>query len=183
MDVSSQPPNRMRWITGGNSRRTRWLVFFSGLFVLLLGLTFQVFAFPQNNVAYSAPLSHTDANPANPAHPADTSPTASGPPTLSLAAPSSGQGPVGAHLTIIGSNWGGADVLVGQPLQGCHVATPTTGRRRLITCVPKPIRALSLRSTGRTSLPQQAARIPSAHPIAWAPRVSRISCFRSHHLR
>ena len=124
MDVSSQPPNRMRWITGRNSRRTRWLVFFSGLFVLLLGLTFQVFAFPQSNVAYSAPLSHTDANPANPAHSADTSPTASGPPTLSLAVPSSGQGPVGAHLTIIGSNWGATDVLVGAAAPGLSCSDP-----------------------------------------------------------
>ena len=124
MDVSSQPPKRMRWLTGRNSYRTRWLVFFSALLVLLFGLTFQVFAFPQSNVAYSAPLSHSDANPANPAHPADTSPTASGPPTLSLAVPSSGQGPVGAHLTIIGSNWSATTFWSGLPLRGCRVATP-----------------------------------------------------------
>jgi hypothetical protein len=119
MDVSCRPPNSRRQVSGTRSRRPWWLVLVSGLLALLLGFTVQVLGFSRGGdtfTAYSAPITHLDATPT----------TAVSAPTLTLAVPSSGQGPVGAHITVIGSNWATADVLVGVAAPGAACSDPSS---------------------------------------------------------
>src|SRR6185437_16312919 len=72
---------------------------------------------------YSAPITHLDVTP---------SPTPSaGPPTLTLSVPSSGQGPMGAHITVIGSNWATSDVLVGVAAPGAACDDPNSWAQTL----------------------------------------------------
>ena len=111
MDVSGQPPTNRRRIslTSARPRRHRWgLALLAAALTLLLTLTLQLCVFPASGTVHGAPNAPQDGTPT----PTATATTAI-PPTMTLAVPSSGQGPVGAHLTITGSNWGSSDVLVG----------------------------------------------------------------------
>ena len=97
--------------------RRRWgLALLTGVLALLLALTLQLYALPVSGVVYGAPNAPQD-DPST-ATPSATATTAAIPPTMTLAMPSSGQGPVGAHLTLTGANWGTDDVLVGAAAPG-----------------------------------------------------------------
>ena len=123
MKVSSQPPHSKRQDARHrmprhlphhlpHPTRRRWgLALLTGVLALLLALTLQLCMFPGSGVVYGAPNAPQDASPTD--TPSPTATTAAIPPTLTLAVPSSGQGPVNAHITITGSNWGTNDVLVG----------------------------------------------------------------------
>src|SRR6185312_2757398 len=100
MDVSSRRPNSRRKASGAHSRKGRWLVLLAGFLTLILALTVQLLDIARQGntfTAYGAPITHLDASPS------PTTPV--GPPTLTLSVPSSGQGPMGTHITVIGSNW------------------------------------------------------------------------------
>jgi flagellar basal body-associated protein FliL len=121
MDASRRPPKSRQYESGVRTRKTRWLALLSGLLVLLLGMTLQTFGFSQTNsqyTAYSAPRTLFGTT----ATATATATQPSNPPTLLLSVPASGQGPVGAHITVIGSNWGTADVLVGVAAPGASCA-------------------------------------------------------------
>ncbi|HKW21366.1 MAG TPA: hypothetical protein VJO13_08325, partial [Ktedonobacterales bacterium] len=108
MDVSSRRPNSRRKASGAHSRKGRWLVLLAGFLTLILALTVQLLDIARQGntfTAYGAPITHLDASPS------PTTPV--GPPTLTLSVPSSGQGPMGTHITVIGSNWATSDVLAG----------------------------------------------------------------------
>jgi hypothetical protein len=107
-----------------------------GALTLLVALTLQLCFLPGNGTVYGAPNTssstpNTSHAPNAPSAPMDNSPTATPsttataaaiPPTLTIAVPSSSQGPVGAHITITGSNWGASDVLVGAAAPGASCA-------------------------------------------------------------
>jgi hypothetical protein len=80
--------------------------------VQMVGATRQDEAF----IAHGAPSTHHDVTPT------PTIPVGS--PTLTLAVPSSAQGPVGANITVTGSNWATADVLVGVAAPGAPCTDP-----------------------------------------------------------
>ena len=99
MDVSSRRPNSRQKATGTHSRKGRWLVLLAGFLALILAIAVQLVGVAQQDntfTAYSAPITHLDVTPS------PTTPV--GPPTLTLSVPSSGQGPMGTHITVIGSN-------------------------------------------------------------------------------
>ncbi len=121
MDVSSRPPNSRRKASGTHSRKGRWLILLAGFLTLLLAMTVQLLEVSRQGntfTAYSAPITHLDATPS------PTPPV--GPPTLTLSVPSSGQGPMGTHVTVIGSNWATSDVLVGIAAPGAACSDPNS---------------------------------------------------------
>lgn len=125
MDGSSRPPRlrlESRWETSGArpSRRVRWLALVVGSLALLIGITSLLGGLAQPVMAHNAPRVHFDASPTD--TPTATPPA--NPPTLALVAPDTGQGPVGAHLTLTGANWGTDDVLVGAAAPGNSCADP-----------------------------------------------------------
>lgn len=124
MDDSSQPSNSWQQASRTYTRSVRWLALIAGCFVLLLGLVLQAYGFSPADTAYSAPMTQAGNNPT--ATPTATATQAATPPSLALAVPSSGQGPVGAHLTLTGSNWGTTDVLVGVASPGASCADPNS---------------------------------------------------------
>lgn len=140
MDASGQPPKHGPRVSGHHSRKTktRWLLLLAGCAVLSLALIFQIGGFSPGGVAYGAPLNHSGSNVANAldATPTITVPAAN-PPTLSLAVPSSGAGPVGAHLTVTGSNWGAADVAIGAAAPGASCADPNSWIQTLLHVRPQ----------------------------------------------
>lgn len=80
-------------------------------FVCLLGMLLQATqAAPR---LFAAPLARAASNP-----------DASG--SLTLVSPSSGQGPVGAHVTVSGSGWSGGSVAVGAAQSAANCASGTT---------------------------------------------------------
>lgn len=135
MDVSGQPPTSRR--DSLSPRRHRWgLALLVGALTLLVALTLQLCFLPGSGTVYGAPdTSSNTFNTSNISHapnapmvdsptatPSTTATAAAIPPTLTIAVPSSGQGPVGAHITITGSNWGASDVLVGAAAPGASCA-------------------------------------------------------------
>lgn len=125
MDVSSRRPNGRRKAPGAHSRKGRWLVLLAGFLTLMLALTIQLLEVSrQDNMftAYGAPITHLDATPSP--SPSPTTPV--GPPTLTLSVPSSGQGPMGTHITVIGSNWATSDVLAGIAAPGAACTDPNS---------------------------------------------------------
>jgi hypothetical protein len=121
MDVSSRRPNSRRKASGTHSRKGRWLVLLAGFLTLVLAMTVQILDVARQDntfTAYSAPITHLDATPS------PTTPV--GPPTLTLSVPSSGQGPMGTHITVIGSNWATSDVLAGIAAPGAGCADPNS---------------------------------------------------------
>ena len=108
--------------------RRRWgLALLAGALTLLVALILQCALFPASATVYGASKAANGPNgPNGPNAPRDASPTDTAtptattaiPPAMTLAVPASGQGPVGAHLTITGSNWGSGDVVVGAVEQG-----------------------------------------------------------------
>src|SRR6185312_366324 len=121
MDVSSQRPNSRQKAPGTHSRKGRWLVLLAGFLALILAMTVQLIEVARQDdtfTAYSAPITHLDASPS------PTTPI--GPPTLTLSVPASGQGPMGTHVTVIGSNWATSDVLVGVAAPGGVCADPNS---------------------------------------------------------
>src|SRR6185437_6073839 len=126
MDVSSRRPDSGRKGSGTHSRKRWRLVLLAGLLALLLAVAVQLVGLSRQDdsfTAYSAPITHLDVTP---------SPTPSvGPPTLTLSVPSSGQGPMGAHITVIGSNWATSDVLVGVASPGAACDDPNSWAQKL----------------------------------------------------
>src|SRR5690242_964666 len=121
MDVSSQRPGSGRKGSGTHSRKRWRLVLLAGLLALILAMTAQLIGVSQQDTtytAYSAPITHLDVTPS------PTTPV--GPPTLTLPVPSSGQGPMGTHITVIGSNWATSDVLVGVAAPGAACIDPNS---------------------------------------------------------
>ena len=121
MDDSSRGPNSRRKASGAHSRKGRWLVLLAGFLTLILALTVQLLDIARQGntfTAYSAPITHLDATPS------PTTPV--GPPTLALSVPSSGQGPMGTHITVIGSNWATSDVLAGIAAPGAACTDPNS---------------------------------------------------------
>lgn len=119
MDVSSRPPTGRRPVSCVRTHKSRWLLLLVGFLAVLLGLSIQALGIGRDGdavIAHGAPITHFDASPT----------TAAGPPTLTLSVPSTGQGPVGAHMTIIGSNWGNADVLIGVAAPGGSCNDPNS---------------------------------------------------------
>ena len=126
MDVSSQRPDNGRKGSGTHSRKRWRLVLLAGLLALLLAMAIQLVGVSRQDnsfTAYSAPITHLDVTPS------PTTPV--GPPTLTLSVPSSGQGPMGAHVTVIGSNWATSDVLVGVAAPGAACADPNSWAQTL----------------------------------------------------
>jgi hypothetical protein len=126
MDASSLPPNCRRQVPGADMRASRRFIAlhlclgFLGV-IILLGIWWQ-----QGIAVQAAPLTHRTLQ----QDPTPTPPP-SGPPTLTLAVPASGQGPVGARLTIIGSNWGTSDVQVGIAAPGVGCGDPNAWAQTL----------------------------------------------------
>ncbi|HEY1389848.1 MAG TPA: hypothetical protein VGF38_15015 [Ktedonobacterales bacterium] len=121
MDISSRRPHSKRKASGKHSRKGWLLVLLAGFLSLILALTVQLLDVARQDntfTAYSAPITHLDASPS------PTTPV--GPPTLTLSVPSSGQGPMGAHVTVIGSNWATSDVLAGIAAPGAACADPNS---------------------------------------------------------
>jgi hypothetical protein len=100
----------------------RWgLTLLVGALTLLAALTVQLCLFPASGTVYGAPNERHAPRAPKDASPTDTAtPTATTviPPAMTLATPASGQGPVGAHITVTGSNWGSGDVVVGAAAPG-----------------------------------------------------------------
>lgn len=81
------------------------------------------------SVAPSPTLSLTPTATPSPTPTGSPSPTPDPPPpTLALVSPSSAQGPVGAHLTIQGSNWGAGTVTVGAATSAAECASSGSWR-------------------------------------------------------
>lgn len=119
MDASSQPRRYRRRISGASLRHAQWLLLLCGCLVLLPTLVILGAGLPQPDTAHGAPAIHADVTATA------TATQQQGPlPTLTMAVPSSGQGPIGAHITLIGSNWGTSDVLVGAAPPGGTCADP-----------------------------------------------------------
>lgn len=117
MDASRRPPKSRQHESGVRLRKTRWLALLSGLLALILGIALQLFGFSQTGSQYTA-YSAPGTTPVTTA----TATQTTNPPTLLLSVPASGQGPVGAHITVIGSNWGTTDVLIGVAAPGTSCA-------------------------------------------------------------
>src|SRR5689334_17247073 len=79
------------------------------------------------------------AEPAISPTPTDTPPTATPiPPTLMLVSPSSGQGPVGARITLSGAHWIVSSVTIGAALAAANCDTPSSWEQTLGFVTPKP---------------------------------------------
>src|SRR5690348_6187154 len=121
MDVSSRRPNSRRKASVTHSRKGWWLVPLAAFLALILAMTAQLIGVARQDTtytAYSAPITHLDVTPS------PTTPV--GPPTLTLSVPSSGQGPMGTHITVIGSNWATSDVLAGIAAPGATCTDPNS---------------------------------------------------------
>ena len=64
------------------------------------------------------------------------------PPTLALVSPSSGQGPVGARITLSGAHWTASSVTIGAALAAANCDTPSSWEQTLGFVTPKPTGAL-----------------------------------------
>lgn len=152
MDASVQSPNSRRQTPRKHIRKTRWRTLLAGCVVLVLGLALQVFGFAQSGIVYSAPLAHPNINGALAADTTPTDTPSASPPTLTIAVPSSGQGPVGTRFTITGSNWGTADVLVGAASPGTSCADPNTWAMTFLHVRPQPDQTIIFTFTWPASL-------------------------------
>jgi hypothetical protein len=106
----------------------------------------------------SSPSAH--AEPAVSPTPTDTPapPTATpAPPTLALVSPSSGQGPVGARITLAGAHWTASSVTIGAALAATNCATPASWEQTLGFVAPKPTGALDYSFIWPAALPPVGA--------------------------
>lgn len=120
MDGSRQPPMSKRRVSLSSARHRWGLALLMAALTLLLALTLQLCFLPGSGTVYGAPSAAKDDSPTP--TPSATATSTAIPPTLTLAVPVSGQGPVGAHITITGSNWSTSDVLVGAAAPGVPCA-------------------------------------------------------------
>lgn len=113
MRASDRPNGRFRYVArrwGAHAGRGPAIVLLA-LGVCALGVLLQATqAAPQ---AFAAAVVHAASNP-----------DASG--SLTLVSPSSGQGPVGAHVTVSGSGWSGGSVAIGAAQSAANCASGTT---------------------------------------------------------
>lgn len=88
-----------------------------------------------------------------------TTPTATPnpPPNLALVSPSSGQGPVGARITLAGANWTVSSVTIGVALATASCDTPASYEQTIGFVAPQPTGALEYAFTWPVSLPPHAA--------------------------
>lgn len=91
--------------------------------VFALALLLQATQPPQAAMPWAAPVVRAAGNP-------DTGPT------LTLVSPSSGQGPVGAHLTVSGSGWTGGSVAVGAASSATNCVSGQTWTTTFATFTP-----------------------------------------------
>ena len=97
------------------------------------------------------------AEPATSPTPTDTPapPTATPipPPSLTLVSPSSGQGPVGARMTLSGAHWAVSGVTIGVALAAADCNTPASWEQTIGFVTPKPTGALDYSFTWPAALP------------------------------
>lgn len=122
MDASRRPPHRRRHVFRPKSLRLLCLMLLAAAALALSMVALLPGGNSSTDTVYGASLTHFEATTAV----SPTSTQQAAPPTLSLAVPSSAQGPVGAQITITGSNWGTADVAVGAASPGASCADPNT---------------------------------------------------------
>jgi hypothetical protein len=79
------------------------------------------------------------------------------PPTLALVSPSSGQGPVGARITLSGAHWTVSSVTIGAALAASDCDTPTSWEQTLGFVTPKPTGALDYSFIWPAALPPVGA--------------------------
>ncbi len=133
MDASRRPPHRRRHVFRPKSLRLLCLMLLAAAALALSTVALLPGGYSSTDTVYGASLTHFEATTAV----SPTSTQQAVPPTLSLAVPSSAQGPVGAHVTITGSNWGTADVAVGAASPGASCADQNSWAQSFSTVRPR----------------------------------------------
>jgi hypothetical protein len=99
--------------------------------------------------AYAEPA----ASPTPTDTPAPPTATPIPPPSLTLVSPSSGQGPVGARMTLAGAHWALSGVTLGVALAAADCDTPASWEQTIGFVTPKPSGALDYSFTWPAALP------------------------------
>jgi hypothetical protein len=99
--------------------------------------------------AYAEPA----ASPTPTDTPAPPTATPIPPPSLTLVSPSSGQGPVGARMTLSGAHWTTSSVTIGVALAAADCGTPASWEQTIGLVTPKPSGALDYSFTWPAALP------------------------------
>jgi hypothetical protein len=98
------------------------------------------------------------AAPAASPTPTDTPTTTPAPaPSLKLVSPSSGQGPVGARMTLSGANWATTSVTIGVALAAASCSTPASYEETIGFVAPTVVGVLDYSFTWPAALPPQGA--------------------------
>jgi len=103
--------------------------------------------------AYAEPA----ASPTPTDTPAPPTATPIPPPSLTLVSPSSGQGPVGARMTLAGAHWTVSGVTIGVALAAADCDTPASWEQTIGFVTPKPTGALDYSFTWPAALPPVGA--------------------------